>query len=180
MKIKLVSLLSIVSLLSACTEDESSPLDILDDAALGATIVAVQTQNNSITGTTAEGSLEVLLEYADSEQGTLLDKMNIYTTFSDQSADGDSSSAISSEVLIRSVEETAFENGENNFPVYQMNITAQEFLTATNNTTQSVASGDMFATRLELVLTDGRTFSFAESDQFGAGVATFIFSTPVN
>lgn len=180
MKIKLLSLLSLFLILSSCSEDETSPLDFLEDAEQGALIVAVETQNNSITASTATGSLEALLEYTDSEQGELLDKMNIYTTFTDQSADGDSSNAITTEVLLQTVEETEFEIGENNFPVFQMNISAQEFLTATNNTSTSVGSGDIFTTRLELVLTDGRTFSFLESDQFGAAVATFIFETTVN
>lgn len=180
MKTQLLSLLSLYIIIASCSSDESSPLDILEDAQLGAVIVAVETQNNSINGDTASGSLEVLLEYTDGEQGALLDKMNIYTTFFDESADGDSSGAITDEVLLRTVEETDFEIGINDLPTYQMNILAQEFLAATNTTNESIASGDEFSTRLELVLTDGRTFSFAESDQFGVGVATFIFETPVN
>jgi hypothetical protein len=180
MKTQLLSLLSLCIIIASCSSDESSPLDILEEAQTGAVVVAVETQNNSITGDTASGSLEVLLEYTDGEQGALLDKMNVYATFFDQSADGDSSAAITDEVLLRTVEETSFEIGINDLPTYQMTITAQEFLAATNNTNESIAIGDEFFTRLELVLTDGRTFSFAESDQFGVGVATFIFETPVN
>lgn len=180
MKTKLLSLLSLCIIIASCSDDESSPLDILEDAQQGALIVAVETQNNSIASDTASGSLEVLLEYSDAQQGALLDKMNIYATFFDQSADGDSTAAVTEEVLLRTVEKTLFEEGSNDLPTYQMNIAAQEFLTVTNNTSESIASGDTFATRLELVLTDGRTFSFNESDQFGVGVATFIFSTPVN
>lgn len=180
MKTKLLSLLSLCIIITACSSDESSPLDILDEAQEGAVIVALETQNNSISGDTASGSLEVLLEYTDGEQGALLDKMNIYATFFDESADGDSSAAITDEVLLRTVEATEFEIGINDLPTYQLNILAQEFLEFTNTTNESIASGDTFSTRLELVLTDGRTFSFAESDQFGVGVATFMFVTPVD
>lgn len=180
MKIKILPIAGLLLASISCSTDESSPLDVLEDAEQGALIVAIETQNNTISADTTEGSLEVLLEYSDENQGQLLDKMNIYTTFFDQSAEGDSSNAITEEVLLSAIEETEFQDGTNNLPTYQMTITAQEFLTATNTTNESIASGDMFATRLELVLTDGRTFSFAESDQLGVGVATFIFSTPVN
>ncbi len=180
MKTKLLSLLSLCIIITACSSDESSPLDILDQADQGALIVALETQNNAISGETLDGSLEVLLEYSDSEQGQLLDKMNIYTTFRDNSDDGDSAEAILEEVLLKSVDNTEFENGANNLPTYQMNITSQEFMSITNNTNESIGNGDEFFTRLELVLTDGRTFSFAESDDFGPQVATFIFLTEVN
>lgn len=181
MKNKLPAIISLFLLLCiSCDSDDRSPSDFLAESDRGALIRSLDTQNNSISAETLDGSLEAFLEYTDNEQGQLLDRLDIYTTFSDQSADGDSSMAITQEVLIQSIEETAFEIGVNDFPTYQMTITAQEFLAATNTTMESIATGDTFTTRLELVLTDGRTFSFLESDQFGPGLATFLFSTPVN
>ena len=179
MNSKILTLIALFMIFTSCSDDETSPVDLLSQAERGALINAVEFQNNGILGGTLEGSLEVLLEYTDDEQGNLLDEMNVYTQFIDQSEDDDNTDVITTEVLLRTVDSETFLTGINNLPTHQLNITAEEFLNITNNTIETIEVGDSFTTRLELVLTDGRIFSFFESDQFDAAVATFLISTDV-
>lgn len=156
--------LSFVSLMLltiiGCSEDDEG-INPATDVTNGAVIERVATNSNTIFSGNLDGSLDALLEYRDAEDGTLLDELQVFVTFFDNSEGiGDSSNAtVNSEVLLTTVDANAFMNGDNDFPTYNLVITSQDFLTATNNTINGIATNDRFITRLALILTDGRVFS---------------------
>ena len=100
------------------------------------------------------------IEYRDGDQGALLDNLKVYVTYSDNSdSAGDSSNAIFQEVLLKTVESSAFSTNTTDFPTYNLQVSTQEFLNASNNTLEGIAVNDNFFTRFEVTLTDGRVFS---------------------
>ena len=97
----------------------------------------------------------------DKENGNLLESVDVFVTFSDKSLDsGDSSNAITDEVLIKTLPASVFAvDPENNLPRTTLTITLYEFLSAVNIDQDAIFGGDVFDLRLVLNLTDGREFS---------------------
>lgn len=173
--------LALVSLLSCENDDNVNTSSIQEQADTGAVVEVVALTNNSLTVGTAEGSLETTLEYRDGENGSLLDTMTVYITFMDNTEnEGDTSSAlVNQEVLFTTVDAASFGTGTNGFPVYDLAISSLEFLAATSNTTESIAVSDIFSTRFELLLTDGRIFSSSNIGNNGGLNSDFTINTEV-
>jgi len=167
--------------LSSCSDDDSSGNTIINGADSGATIRAQQIIQNDINSTTSDGALIVDLRYSDGSDNTLLETLNVYVTFFDNSeGQGDSAGSLErTEVLLRSVPNTEFGVDDNDLPSYTLTISLEDFLSATNNTATGIAVPDVFNTRLELELTDGRVFSTNNTADLGVGEATFSFITRV-
>ncbi len=162
MKIKkILSFIIITVAIYSCSSDDGNVIPILDTLDNGAIIEVVSTSNNVIFNNNLDGSLNTIVEYRDAENGSLLDDLNVYITFLDNTdSSGDSTNAIvNQEVLLRTVESTEFTIGEDSFPRHNLIITTQDFLTITNNSLDGIATGDEYIVRFELILTDGRIFS---------------------
>lgn len=182
MKTNITLFITLLMAFVSCEDDNNNDLsNITEQSSTGAVVEIVSTTNNSISSETEEGSLETTLEYRDGENGTLLSQMNVYLTFFDNStSEGDSSQAIvNQEVALSTIDASAFEIGVNGFPVYNLNISASEFYDATNNTAESTAASDIFTTRFELVLTDGRIFSSTNTGANGGLNSDFTINTVI-
>ncbi|EAQ38676.1 hypothetical protein MED134_12286 [Dokdonia sp. MED134] len=182
MKFKAIYFLVIIMVFASCDDDNVNLSSIADSASNGAVIELVSTTNNTISQEDAQGSLEARLEYRDDENGTLLEEMRVYLTYYDLSEmSGDSTeSLVEQEILFETIGASNFIAGENSFPVYDLAITADQFLSNTNNTSASIAAGDIFTTRFELLLTDGRVFTSTNTAVNGGLNIDFIINTEVN
>ncbi|WP_298351668.1 hypothetical protein [uncultured Dokdonia sp.] len=182
MKLKAIYILILLAAFTSCDDDNNNLSNITEEASSGAVIELVSTTNNTISQEDAQGSLEARLEYRDDENGTLLEEMRVYVTYYDLSEmSGDSTEAlVEQEILFETIAASSFIAGENSFPVYDLAITADQFLSNTNNTSTSIAAGDIFTTRFELLLTDGRIFSSTNTAVNGGLNIDFIINTEVN
>ena len=180
MKIKKILFFALATItLWSCSSDEDSNV-LPDNFDNGAIISIANLTSNVIFDDNLEGGIDVNLEYRDSENGALLDKLDVYVSYFDRSENvGDSSNAIFGELLLRTVEETDFSNGENEFPVHNLVITTQDFLDLTNNTLDGIAPSDEFITRFEITLTDGRVFSTNNTGNNGGLISNFNIVTRV-
>ncbi len=179
MKIKKILLLTLttITLWSCSTDDSNNPTESFDN---GAFVTLATITSNTIFNDNLDGGVDVNLEYRDSDAGALLDKLDIYVSYFDRSENaGDSSNATFEEQLLRTVEETGFSNGENDFPVLNLVITTQEFLDLTNNTLDGIAPNDEYITRFEITLTDGRVFSTNNTGNNGGLISNFNIVTKV-
>lgn len=176
-----VLLILILCIQVNCTTDDNGSTDPINDVTNGAVIQRVATASNILFSENLDGSLDTLLEYRDAEEGTLLDELQIFVLFMDNSeGEGNSTDAIvDSEVLVRTVNASEFETGELGFPRYNLVINSEDFLTATNNTVEGIATNDIFFTRLALFLTDGRVFSSSNISNNGNLNTDFIILTEV-
>lgn len=179
MKIKKILLfaLTTVTLWSCSTDDSNNPTESFDN---GAFVSLATVTSNTIANNSLDGGVDVDLEYRDSQDGVLLDKLDIYVSYFDRSEnEGDSSNATFGEQLLRTVQETSFFVGENDFPVHNLVITTQDFLDLTNNTLDGIAASDQFITRFEITLTDGRVFSTNNTGNNGGLISDFNIVTTV-
>lgn len=181
MKIKKILLLVIAStMIWSCSSDDENNVPSINDLDNGALVEVVTTANSTIFNNNLDGSLDTVVEYRDSENGSLLDDFNIYITFIDNSENtGDSTNAIvNQEVLLRTVEPTEFTLGQDGFPRHNLIITTEDLLAITDNSLDGIAAGDEFIVRFELVLTDGRIFSENNTGSNGGLTSDFrIFLT---
>ncbi|WP_299677364.1 hypothetical protein [uncultured Dokdonia sp.] len=162
----------------SCSSDDSNTS--ADDFENGIIMSIAEITSNTIFNDNLDGNLDINLEYRDAENGALLDKVDIFVTFLDKSENiGDSTSAITQEVLLRTVEDTSFSTGDNSFPVHNLIITTQDFLSITNNTLDGIATGDEYITRFEVTLTDGRVFSTNNTANNGGLISNFNVITSV-
>ncbi|MFD0796676.1 hypothetical protein ACFQZJ_04335 [Maribacter chungangensis] len=154
-------------ILGACAEADK-PIDgIFSDVERGAVLRTVEIIDDEVlfdvaTSTLVGGNFTVVLEAQDVEQGALLSEVEVYFGFRDNTdeagADNDRD-----EVLVETIPASAFSPGPFALPRYQYTTTADAIQAALNLPGSEIFGGDQFTIRFEMVLTDGRRFSFANN-----------------
>ena len=177
-KILFIASISLITLYSCSSDDSNVLSDSFDN---GAILEVVDTANNIIFDDNLDGLLDTTVEYRDAENGSLLGEFRVYITYLDNTEDsGDSTSAlVRQEVLLRVIESSTFENGQDGFPRHNLVITTQDFLAITNNTLDGISAGDEYIVRFEILLTDGRIFSINNTGSNGGLTSDFNVLTPV-
>ena len=101
-------------------------------------------------------TFDIILEEMDKEDGELLSSVNVYLSFIDNTADGNSVSIPSS--LFKTYVAADFTTGAFNLPNLNLQYTYNELLEAVGLTIGETNCKDQFRLDLELTLTDGRVF----------------------
>ena len=161
---------------TACQDGETVFDEIIDNETRGAVLRTVSVLSNEIPiesdGSLSEGaSFGVILEEQDQEGGDLLDFVEVYVGFRDNTGDENDTA----EALIETIPSTEFTIGAFGLPRVTYSITAEDMLAFMGISSTVIEGGDQFAIRFELVLTDGRRYSFA--DNSGTLTGSF-FSSP--
>ncbi|GGG26687.1 hypothetical protein GCM10011344_29310 [Dokdonia pacifica] len=179
MKMKKILLLMLATVtLWSCSSDDSNVLP--ESFENGVIISIADITTNVIFNNNLDGRLDIDLEYRDAENGSLLDKVDIFVTFLDKTDNtGNNNGVIEEEVLLRTVENTGFSIGDNDFPVHNLVITTEDYLSITNNTLDGITAGDEYITRFEVTLTDGRVFSTNNTGSNGGLISNFNVVTSV-
>ncbi|PHQ29467.1 MAG: hypothetical protein COC10_13880 [Sphingobium sp.] len=178
----LIILLSLLGIGILSCEDGDNVIDqVVADTTRGAVLrtidileneVLFSTGSSSITG----GGFAVIIEEQDLEDGALLSEVEVYLGFRDNTVDpGAQDFDIADNVLYETIPASAFTEGEFGLPRYEFAATANEIQTALGLSGSQIFGGDQFLIRFEVVLTDGRRFSF--KDNSGTLTGSF-FSSP--
>jgi hypothetical protein len=164
----LKTVLAGTALLFAACEEGDLPIDAITGAEQrGAVLRTVEILESEIlfnvaTSSLAGGNFTVILEAQDEEDGALLSEVEVYFGFRDNTeeagADNDKD-----EVLVETIAASAFAAGPFGLPRYQYTTTADAIQTALNLPGSEIFGGDQFTVRFEMVLTDGRRYSFANN-----------------
>lgn len=145
--------------LNSCDSDEQVD-ELIDSVERGAILRTVEIFSNELPIGVADAEFSVRVEEQDEEDGGLLQSVDIFVSFTDGSPDdGDSSGAITGDVMVSSIGADQFENGPNGLPRATITVTLDAMLAALNLTADDLFGGDVFRTRLQLNLTDGRSFT---------------------
>ncbi len=165
---------------ASCEEDdgdENITVAVQDAVERGAVLRTIEITQNEVNNEDLEGGLSFTIEEQDVEGGDLLDVVNVYVTYNDNSDGfGDSSNAIEGqEILYQTITAAEFTDGPFGLPRFTITISTEQFLDLTNSTLETIFGRDTFVTRLELVLTDGRVFS---SDNAGGIITGGFFNSP--
>lgn len=176
--IKYLSLCFVAVFAVSCEKDANNTIDqVVDGVTSGAVLRVIEVFQNEMTNEDLDGGLSFQMEEQDAEEGGLLQEVNIYVQFSDNSPGiNDNPAAITEEQLYLNLQPEDFTDASPfGLPRVSINITAEQFLDFTNNTLDDIFGRDTFTTRLELLLTDGRVFSV---DNAGGIITGGFFNSP--
>ncbi len=160
---KLFTALAFSSLLiTSCDEGNAVVDDITSNTLRGAILRTVNVTSNELPIGVAEGFFGVELEIQDSENGNLVETVDVYANFRDNTPDN-GKGATTTDVLVGTVPKSTFTIGEFGLPRFGYEITLPELLSGTGVAESEIDGGDEFRVRFELVLSDGRKYSFAQN-----------------
>lgn len=160
---------------TACQDGETVFDEIVENETRGAILRTINVISDEIPIGNSESFFGVEAEVQDQENGTLVQQVEVYIGFRDNTvADGDPD-LDAAEVLVTTLDASTFEIGEFGLPRFTYEITLPEMVAALPISDSDVDGSDQFTIRFELVLEDGRRYSFA--DNSGTLTGSF-FSSP--
>lgn len=159
---------------AACSDGEEVFDEIQGNVERGAVLRTVSLNSNELPIGDASGNFSVDLEVQDQENGTLVENVEVYVGFRDNTANVGPGTDVA-EALITTISNSTFVIGEFGLPRFSYSITLPELLTFVGRSESDITGGDQFTVRFELVLNDGRRYSFA--DNSGTLTGSF-FSSP--
>jgi hypothetical protein len=147
----------------ACQESDNAIDKVFEGTTNGAIIRTVSLNSGEFNSYDLNSAFDVDIEVQDVENGGLMEKVNVYLQFK------------GSEVLVSTLTASNFTTGPFGLPRANVRITLSEAVAALGLSSSDYTGGDALPVRLELVLTDGRTFS----DKDGSGsLQGSYFSSP--
>lgn len=169
--------------LFACETDDKIVDEILAEVGTGAVIRTIDEDNdlvyNDVTTSFDAGSAYTLvLEEQDEEEGALLESVEIFVNFDDNSFEtaGDADDMTTSEVSLQVLQASDFSTGDRGLPQVTVSYTSAELVSATGIDESMIIGKDRFEFRLVLSLTNGETFT--NSDVGGPVSGGAFFSAP--
>lgn len=161
---KIINKITLVILtisLIGCSEPDNAIYDVFDGISHGAVLRTLDRVSTNYNIFDLNSTFEIVVEEQDEQYGKLLSKVNVYSNYSDNTPGGADNSK--SEILVTSIPASAFTTSANGLPTTTIKITFSEALAALGLSAGQYDGGDVFGFRLEVVLTDGRTFSKADT-----------------
>jgi len=164
------------ALLATSCDDGDAVIDqVTAETERGAILRTVNLISNEIPIGNDDSNFAVEVEIQDSENGDLVESVEVYLGFRDNTVAEGETDLDTEEVLAETLDPSTFENGPFGLPRFSFQITLPEMLAALPISNADVNGSDQFTIRFELVLTDGRRYSFA--DNTGTLTGSF-FSSP--
>ncbi|WP_100169608.1 hypothetical protein [Croceivirga radicis] len=167
-------------LVASCAEGDNVVDEIFDNETRGAILRTVNFETNEIPIGASDYTFEVDLEVQDQQNGTLVDAIEVYLGFVDntfEDTENETDRIVREEVLYETLNASTFTTGEFGLPRTSFSVALPAMLSALNLEESDifVTGGDQLRVRFELVLNDGRRYSFA--DNSGTLTGSF-FSSP--
>ncbi|MGB3150185.1 MAG: hypothetical protein WBB27_05935 [Maribacter sp.] len=159
---KIVILGLILGISNSCDTDEKIVDQILAQVGTGGVIRTIDEDNNLVfndeTDSFDAGSTFALtLEEQDEEGGALLESVEIYVNFDDNSEGGADMST--TEVLLQTLSASDFSEGPRGLPQTTVSYTSDELVTITGIDESLIIGKDRFEFRLLLTLTNGEVYT---------------------
>ncbi|MHA7832534.1 MAG: hypothetical protein ACX93O_15670 [Flagellimonas sp.] len=164
------------ALLATSCDDGDAVIDqVTAETERGAILRTVNLISNEIPIGNDDSNFAVEVEIQDSENGDLVQSVEVYLGFRDNTVAEGETDLDTEEVLAETLDPSSFENGPFGFPRFSYEIALPELVAALPISNADVDGSDQFTVRFELVLTDGRRYSF--DDNTGTLTGSF-FSSP--
>lgn len=173
---KIVLLSASVILFMSCSNDDKIAIQLIDDVQNGAVIRTLEFNNGEFELDDLNSVFSVHIEEQDVERGAIFEALDIYVRFLDNTVNGTNFST--GELKIKEIPASEFKiGGSEGLPRTTMAFTFAELLQATSIQHENVECKDQFLLRLDLRLTDGRSFSTGSASSIIIAFNTF-FSSP--
>lgn len=154
-----VSLFLLTVSLIGCSSPDNVIYDVFDGVSHGAVLRTLERTNVNFNLFDLNSTFDITVEAQDEENGALLSKVDVFVNFTDLTPGNDNTKA---EVLVKSIPAASFTTSANGLPSTRIVSTFTETLAALGLAPGEYNGGDALTFRLELVLTNGRTFSAAD------------------
>ena len=142
----------------SCAEGDKVFDEIVAAEQRGAVLRTIDVTSNELPIGVADGFFGVDLEVQDVEQGKLVQTIEVFASFTDNTPDN-GKGASSEEAMLEVLDPSGFVTGEVGLPTFSYSVTLPQLLSSTGVPEADIDGGDQFNVRFELVLTDGRRFS---------------------
>lgn len=163
-------------LFTSCKEDEKLIFEsITDNTITGGGLRTINIISPTIDlNDIANSSYEVEVEEWDAMDGGLLESVDVFVQFFDNSPNNGDSSA--GELLLKTIPASAFSNGPSNLPRTIINVGGQEAADLFGlDVSSEIDGGDIFSIRLGLNLTDGTVYT---STNLEGNITGVFFNSP--
>jgi hypothetical protein len=163
-----------LTVLISCSEDEKT-IEIVDqNITNGAVLRTLETHYAEFHPGDLNSRFEIDIEEQDLENGALLDNVEIFLNFVDNTPDN--GIITTQEIKYQQLEKENFEVSNDGLPTTKIHIPFSEALTSLSLTEDQVNCKDQFTVRLQLNLTDGRSFTFGNNSSIIIASETFFRS----
>lgn len=153
-----------IALTAFSCQESDNPIDkVFEGTTYGAILRTVKLNSGEFNSYDLNSKFDVDIEEQDPEDGALLDNVEVYLQFK------------GNEVLLKAIPASAFTPGPYGLPRTNVSVTLQEAVTALGLSASDYTGGDSLPVRLQLNLTDGR--SFTDSDASGSLQGSY-FASP--
>ncbi len=160
---KIFTLLAVASLMfTSCDEGDAVVDSVTANTQRGAILRTINVVSNELPIGVADGFFGVDLEIQSENDGKLVSSVDVYASFRDNTPDNGKGET-TPESMVENISTAGFEVGEFGLPRFSYEVTLPTLLSATGVPESDIDGGDQFRVRFELVLTDGRRYSFAQN-----------------
>ena len=146
---------------TSCDEGDAVVDFVTDNTQRGAILRTIAVKSNELPIGDPSGNFAVDFEIQSEDNGSLVSSLDVFATFRDNSPSNGPGN--SSEALVESINSSTFTQGPRGLPTLSYAVTLPELLSATGVNGDDLDGSDQFRIRFELVLTDGRKYSFAQN-----------------
>lgn len=165
----------LAAVLISCSEDDKLTVEIQDTAERGAVLRTVSLTGGSWNVTDDSETISIELEEQDIEDGDLLREVRVFADLVDNTSE---STVDPAETQVATIPAAEFSSGPNGLPRTTYSISLAEVGAALGISLGDYNCGDAINLRLELELTDGRTFT--DTDLTGTVQGGSFFASPFN
>jgi hypothetical protein len=172
-KIYLLAAVFTAAIFQSCTEKDNTIDQVFDGVESGAVLRTIEIISGEIPLGVEGAGFTALIEEQDAQDGDLLESVDVFVSFNDQTPEnGDSSAA---EAQVTTIGREAFQDGEFGLPRTTVDVPLTAMLSALGLEQSDLFGGDSFIVRLAVNLTDGRTYSV---DNAGGIITGGFFNSP--
>ncbi len=182
-----ISAVLVLSLLIISCEGDKTVNKVFNTVERGAVFRSLEIASSSFNAFDDSSMFSITAEVEDHENGDLLDNVDVYISFTDNTLGGEGGGGLDASIdeqFYTTLDRSEFSVGPNGFPTITFALTLTEIADALGLNPGNYTGGDSFTIRFEINLTDGRRFS---NDNTGATVAggsffrsPFIYTVNVN
>ncbi len=141
----------------SCSEDDKAIDVVVNEIERGAILRNIERISKDFIHEDFESTFSLTIEEQDLEEGDLLDFVRMYLAYEDRNdANGINTT---SETVLGDIPKSDFFTGEFGLPRTTITLSYQDAVDSVGLDAPSILPGDQFKLRLEIHLTDGRTFS---------------------
>jgi len=169
---KLIVVISVILCLVSCSNDQDAPVDRMIDTA--GFLRTIEVLNSDLVLGNIEDAFELHVEAADGQNGSLVENIEVFARFKENAST--TLNDAGPEALVKTISKENFSEGPDGLPRTILNVSYAELLAATN--AANLSCGNQFVIRLNLNLTNGKSFSVNEGNTPSIVGADTTFSSP--